>query len=102
MTYMEIHSLDPSSIWPLYTYSEVDDDRWEKRKVCLYRDGTLELSSSKYDPGLTRLGDQPVLPVEGFAQKRTLEARDITAEEFEALWEKAQEFQKGRTTPLKT
>lgn len=71
---------------PLITYSEIDDERWETRKVEIFRDkppGYADLTECLGSIGLSEVKLRETVV------HRELKLIQITAEEFEDVWAKA-------------
>lgn len=73
---------------PVELYSELDSERWELRKVEVYRGGRGGVAGPGIQTGDTRLGDAPCPPLEEIATAPEFEPRAITKEEFEAVWQR--------------
>jgi hypothetical protein len=71
---------------PVWLYSELDDDRWEIRKVEVFRDGTVGFAAPGEASANTRLGETPIPPLDEINREEEFEAREIDAAEFERLW----------------
>jgi hypothetical protein len=78
------HELDDE---PTMLYSELDADRWEVRKVELYRDGSYGWADRSFAAGGTRLGDATVPNLTEINLDPQFAASEITAAEFEEAWE---------------
>jgi hypothetical protein len=89
MKYMLVKWCHESEDEPVLLYSELDDDRWEVRKVEVYRDGRCDYASSTESTGSTRLGEIPVPPLTEIAASPEFEAEGISEHEFEGVWGKA-------------
>lgn len=75
---------------PVEFYSELDDARWEKRKVEVFPDGYLGYASSASSSNDgTRLAIVALPPLQEIARQIEFDARAISAEEFEAVWKRA-------------
>ena len=74
---------------PVELYSEVGDDGYETRKVCLFRDGRLERADENAETALTGISEVPVGSVEEIASEEELSAKLIDRGEFERLWNQA-------------
>jgi hypothetical protein len=74
---------------PILIYSELDEERYETRKVEIFRDGRVEYAPPEKETGSTFLSDQPLPPVEVIAMDPQFVPSVISAEEFEKVWEKA-------------
>jgi len=71
---------------PIWLYSELDDDRWEVRKVEVYGDSRQGYASETEYYGSTGLGEVPVPPLTEIASDPEFEPAEITKEEFEEVW----------------
>jgi hypothetical protein len=89
MKYMLVKWRHESEDEPVLLYSELDDDRWEVRKVEVYRDGQCDHANSTESTGSTRLGEIPVPPLAEIAAAPEFEAKEISEHEFEEVWAKA-------------
>jgi hypothetical protein len=87
---------------PVDVYSELDDDRWEVRKVEVFADGRLQYSDgphSPFRPGLTITGvsEVPIPPVDENVPEEGLTPSVIGRDTFEDMWERA--LQPGADQP---
>lgn len=71
---------------PVELFSELDDERYEVRKVEVFRDGRKCFADASAHSGNTALGIVPVPPLEEIASDRQFRPRTITRQEFEAAW----------------
>lgn len=71
---------------PYLLYSELDDQRWEVRKLYVYRNGTCAYADEHHEVG-TWLSDQPMPSLEVINADPEFEAAAIDQEVFEAAWE---------------
>jgi hypothetical protein len=76
---------------PVLLYSELDEERWEVRKVDVFADGTCGFADQDEEVGGTGLGELPVPPLNEIAQDPEFEPADISGEEFESIWSKRRE-----------
>lgn len=67
-------------------FSEIDDERWEKRKVEVFLDGTTGFSDDTSEAGGTRLGIVEFPQLSRFAGDPEFTAYEITVSEFEEVW----------------
>jgi hypothetical protein len=74
---------------PTLLYSELDDERWEVRKVEVFRGGMLGYASSNSTFGGTELGTTPVPPLGEINQNTEFDGEVITSAEFQKVWEEA-------------
>ena len=71
---------------PAQILSEIGEDRYEARKVEVFRDGRLDWADeSRWSPS-TMLGEVPVPPLEEINDQEEFTATVISAEEFEQAW----------------
>lgn len=71
---------------PVDLYSEIDNNRYETRKVEHYRDGRADYADSTMSTGTTLLGELPIPPIEDIAEQPEFTPAEITAPEFERVW----------------
>ena len=69
-------------------YSELDDRRFEVRKVEVYRDGHAGYASASEEVGGTMLGLVPIPKLDEIADDPAFEPVEINAVEFEEVWSK--------------
>lgn len=81
-----LHALDDT---PVLLYSELDSDMWEVRKVEIYADGRMDFADREERSGSTKLGIEPLPPLEAIAADPEFEPVTISADEFESVWEQA-------------
>jgi hypothetical protein len=86
MEYIKVQWLHSHPDEPILLYSELDDARWEIRKVELFPDGSVGYASAKESAKSTRLGLVPVPPLEEIAEDPEFEPLEITKGEFEQVW----------------
>lgn len=75
--------------YPVLLYSELDDARWEIRKIEIWSDGKVGYASNTSDNGDTRLGLAPVPSVASIASDNQFEPIEISKTEFEEIWAKS-------------
>lgn len=74
---------------PVELYGELDEGRWELRKIEVYRDGrAVVLGPEDIEPGARTLAEGPIPPLEQIDADPQFEPREITREEFEAVWQR--------------
>ena len=79
-----IHGLEDE---PRFIYSELDDERYETRKIEVFGDGrTVRVSRDKPESSSTSLADQPMPNLEEINANEEFCAQEIGAPEFEELW----------------
>ena len=72
--------------YPVELFAELDDERFEVRKVEAFRDGRKCFADASGHSGDTFLGIEPVPPLEEIGSDPQFTPRPITREEFEAAW----------------
>jgi hypothetical protein len=86
MTYIRVRWKHSIPTEPVYLYSELDDARWEVRKIEVFLDGRRGYASAAESVGGTRLGTVPVPLLVELAADSQFEPDEITGEEFERVW----------------
>lgn len=74
---------------PVILYSEIDNSRYETRKVEHYRDDRADYADSTTSTGTTLLGELPIPPIEDIAEQPEFTPVEITESEFERVWDNA-------------
>ena len=89
MNYIKVkwnHSLPDEPVW---LYSEIDNERWEMRKVEVFPDGKMGFADKHRSSGTTELGEEPLPELADIAADPQFEPLEITQPEFDALWQSA-------------
>ena len=87
MTYLHVRWTHAGETDPVEMYAELDADRYEVRKVEVFRDGrVVGVGSAGSTSKSTRLGELPVPPTVEIATDPQFDPREITREQFEAAW----------------
>lgn len=86
MTWLRVrwHQSDPDM--PVVIWCELDDQRWESRKIEVYADGRRGWAFGEVETGGTGLGEAPIPPTEEIARDAQFEVEAISAAEFEREW----------------
>ena len=74
---------------PVELFSELGEDRYEIRKVEVYRDGRTAWADAGRETDSTGLGQLPFPCLEEIGSQPEFSAEEITAAEFEAVWARA-------------
>ena len=75
---------------PRFLYSELDDERYETRKIEVFEDGrTVKVSRDDPESGSTILADQPLPSLDEINAGEDFHAREISASEFEEVWRRS-------------
>ncbi len=86
MKYLYVKWIHKNSGDPVHLYSELDDERYEMRKVEVYADGRRGFANSEEEVGGTALGQLPVPSIAEIAEQKEFEPKEIPAEEFQRIW----------------
>lgn len=89
MTYLKVKWTNAAAHQPVLIYSELDHDRWEIRKVEVFRDGRMGYADADVVVGEIGLSDVPMRSLEKIAANPKFEPEVISKAEFEKIWEKA-------------
>jgi hypothetical protein len=87
MQYLRVQWLHENPKEPIWLYSELDEDRWEIRKVEVFRDGTKGYASPTESDGRTFLGTLPVPALNNIGADPQFVPQEISKEDFEFVWE---------------
>lgn len=86
MRYIKVKWIHPPNEYPVLLYSELDDSRWEVRKVDVFADGRMQYASAAMSIGDTALGFEPVPPLDEIGKDPQFEPTEISKKEFEGVW----------------
>jgi hypothetical protein len=78
------HHDDPA--YPVRLVSELDENRWELRKLEFYRDGRVGMASEEGATLDTALGIEPIPSIEEINGDRQFSAQSREPDAFQALW----------------
>lgn len=71
---------------PVTVFSELDDDRYEVRKLEIFRDGSIRRASADASDDRTMLGELPVPSLDEINSDPQFQAEEITQSEFDTAW----------------
>ncbi|WP_338698419.1 hypothetical protein V5279_14635 [Bradyrhizobium sp. 26S5] len=74
---------------PVRIYSELDDARWEVRRVEVFSDDSLGYASRSRSRGRTFLSPETFSSLAEIAANPEFEAAEIEKDEFDEMWSKA-------------
>ena len=85
MKYIKVtwHHSHPTE--PVLLYSELDESRFEQRKVEVFADGRWGYASFSESVGTTRLGEAPVPSLAEIAADPQFSSEEIGKDEFETV-----------------
>jgi hypothetical protein len=85
-SYIKVRWNHDSSDEPRVLYSELDQERWERRKIEIFPDGRWGYADDREEVGGSFLGEAPVPPLDKLNADPAFEAVEIQAHEFEGIW----------------
>ena len=71
---------------PIILYHELNAQRWETRKIEVFRNGHIGYASAESESGGTGLSTEPLPELSEIAKDSQFEPAEITPEEFESIW----------------
>ena len=71
---------------PIILISELDDNRYETRKIEIYKDGQVGFAYNDVEVLETGLGIEPVPSIDQIASESEFSLKEITKEDFEKFW----------------
>jgi hypothetical protein len=86
MQYIDVVWLHECGEDPVRITSEMDDERYEVRKLEFFRDGAVCFASATLVMGDTMLSAVPVPPLEEINSDPQFQGVSMSASEFEELW----------------
>ena len=86
MEYIRVRWLHSFPNEPVLLISELDEARWETRKIEIFPDGSIGYADSRVEHGGTRLGLVPVPSIADIAADPEFIPEEISHEEFEDAW----------------
>ena len=88
MTYIKVKWIHDSLEYPEVLYSELDDDRYEIRKVEIYKSGTIGFVN-EHRSYQANLGECPIPEPNEINNDPQFQCTEISKTEFEEVWEAA-------------
>lgn len=88
MLYIKVEWRHAFPDMPVLLYSELDQDRWETRKIEIYADETMGWADAENEVGGSGLGQAAIPPLEEIASDPQFVPHAIRTDEFEAVWKK--------------
>jgi hypothetical protein len=71
---------------PVLLYSELDESRWEHRKIEVYADGRHDFCSAVEIDSASKLSKEPLPTLAEIGADPQFSPREISKEEFERVW----------------
>ena len=91
MRYSRLQWNHPSPSEPIEILSEYDENGWERRKVEVFRDGSVHFASGMESVGGSKLSLIQRPPDEEVVAKPEFRVFEMSSEEFERAWDQAHE-----------
>jgi hypothetical protein len=88
-TYLRVRWLHDYANEPVVMFSELDDERWETRKVEVFPNGSAGYADATREYGGTMLGTVPIPSLDAIASDPEFEPVQIDAAAFEEAWKEA-------------
>jgi hypothetical protein len=101
MIYLRVRWKHSDPGYPTTLYSEIDESRWERRKIDIYPDGRWGYADAREKVGETGLGEAPTPTLEELNANSEFEATEIQKSEFEKLWDVRKDARISTPFPLK-
>jgi len=95
MQYLNVRWRHESATDPVLLYSELDELRYELRKVEVFADGTCGFASPSESSRSTELGTMPVPPDSDISSQSEFELLPTSRSEFETAWTAAHDAGTG-------
>lgn len=89
MKYIRVEWLHSNYDYPTVLYSELDEEQWEIRKVEVYSDGRYGYANETNTHRDTQLSVEPLPAFDDIVADPQFRLKEISREEFEAIWSKA-------------
>lgn len=89
MSYLKIDWQHSLSEYPREIHIELDDERFELRKVEVFSDGRLQFAPHEFEQGGTVLAVYRVAQIEDLQREGQFTTTVITKAEFESIWARA-------------
>lgn len=89
LTYLRCEWLHEDPQDPVVFYIELDEGRWEVRKVEVFRDGRMGWADADHEVGGCGLGEAEVPPLDEIAADPEFRPSTISRDEFESVWQAA-------------
>ena len=88
MYYYKIQWIHDFEKEPFIIYSELDNERYEVRKLELYKNGHFGYATQNTENGGSILSEHPYPSIDEIASNPEFIPMEISREEFEEIWKK--------------
>jgi hypothetical protein len=89
MTFLKVKWRHIFESEPIEIYNKLDSERWERWKFEVFANGAMKCADKDRQSGATRLAIEPIPSNDEIAKDPQFEVTDITAVEFEEVWQRA-------------
>lgn len=89
MEYIKIQWHNDEPDYPKWLFSELNDERFETRKIEVFADGRHSFANADIEQGGVRLSTRPLPPNENIDAQPEFSLSVIGLVAFEAVWRKA-------------
>ncbi|WP_439542623.1 DUF6881 domain-containing protein [Hyphomicrobium sp.] len=89
MRYIRVKWIHNSAEDPIELWSELNDARWETRKVDVFRNDVLGYADAESSVGSTQLSIEPLPEIDEINEDSQFQAACTTRDEFERIWRAA-------------
>ncbi|WP_321818468.1 MULTISPECIES: DUF6881 domain-containing protein [unclassified Paraburkholderia] len=86
MKYIRVNWIHVIPSEPTCIYSEVDSNRWERRKVEIYADGRMGFAEDGRSVGGSMLSTEPLPAEDEIAADSQFVPTEISEDDFESIW----------------
>jgi len=87
-SYIRVYWRHDKAEEPIDLWSELNAERFETRKLEIFRDGRIGYASTSEESGGTRLGDVALPSFSDIASDAQFEPEEVSKDAFESLWNK--------------
>jgi len=88
MRYIDVEWIHDLEDEPFRLVSEIGDDHFETRKIELFRNGNIGISSEEFHTENTMLGTVEIPSLEEINSDKEFQGKNISKQEFELIWQK--------------
>jgi hypothetical protein len=86
MQYVHIKWIHSFLDEPIDIYAEIDDNRWEIRKIEVFKSDRVGCACLSQSSALTKLGIEPIPTIEEISNDPQFVAKEISKKDFEEVW----------------
>lgn len=86
MEYLKVRWIHQHATEPVFLLSELDDQRYEVRKIEIFANGRMGFASENESSGETVLGEKPIPPAANIRMDPQFVVQQINRREFDEIW----------------